>query len=102
MKRLLLLLTISCCYTENYSQLKEEMNLNIDSILKMNQNHAATGVAITVIKDGSIQTRKDIGMANLEHQIPFTHNTPVRLGYSGTRNGWRCRQLVCSCNFYKE
>jgi len=85
MKRLLLLLIISCSYTENYAQLKEQMNLYIDSLFRLNQNHAAPGVAITVIKDGSILTRKDMGMANLEHQIPFNHNTPVRLGYSGTR-----------------
>jgi CubicO group peptidase (beta-lactamase class C family) len=85
MKKLFLLLLVSITYTRQYGQFTEQMNRYIDSIIRIDPNNPVPGLAITIIKDGSVITRKQLGMANLEHRIAFTHNTPVRLGYSGTR-----------------
>ena len=57
----------------------------IDSLFRSVNNTLSPGIAITILQNGKTVTKKAYGMANLEHEIAFTHNTPVRLGYSGAR-----------------
>lgn len=63
---------------------KVKLDKQVDSVFKF-LNQQTPGVAVTVLQNGKIILKKMYGMANLEHAIAFTHNTPVRLGYSGTR-----------------
>lgn len=53
----------------------------IDTLFKR-FNSTTPGAAVTVLHKGNVITRKQYGMAHLEHSIPFTHRSPVRLGYS--------------------
>ena len=57
----------------------------LDSTFKSINNSNSPGVAISVLQNGKRMVSKAYGMANLEHKASFTHNSPVRLGYSGTR-----------------
>jgi CubicO group peptidase (beta-lactamase class C family) len=72
---------------------KQTLNLQIESLFQQINNDNSPGVAVSVIQDGKIIASKDFGMANLEHKIPFTHQTPVRLGYSGARE-FMCAALA--------
>ena len=54
----------------------------IDTIFKSFDNPRSPGAAVTVLQNGKVITKKNYGMANLEHSIPFTHQSPVRLIYS--------------------
>ena len=64
---------------------KIKLDKNLDSILKPFNIPNAPGAAITVLQYGEVITKKNYGLANLEHNIPFTHKSPVRLVYSMTR-----------------
>jgi CubicO group peptidase (beta-lactamase class C family) len=64
---------------------KQTVEQKIDSLFKRINNDKSPGVAVTVMQEGKIIVSKDFGMANLEHKVSFTHQTPVRLGYSGAR-----------------
>ena len=61
---------------------KTQIENTIDTIFKPFNNSNSPGAAVSVIQNGKIVTRKNYGMANLEHNIPFTHQSPVRLIYS--------------------
>lgn len=63
---------------------KIKLGKQVDSIFRF-LNQQTPGVAITVLQNGKVIAKKNVGMANLEHAIAFTHNTPVRLTYSGAR-----------------
>ncbi|MES2649277.1 MAG: serine hydrolase domain-containing protein [Bacteroidota bacterium] len=90
-KLFLSLLSIILGYI-SFGQHPEEMVLNnnhsldkkIDSIFK-SFNQQTPGVAISIIQNGKLISKKTYGMANIEHKIPFSHQSPVRLGYSGSR-----------------
>lgn len=64
---------------------KQTVEQKTDSLFKRINNDKSPGVAVTVMQEGKIIVSKDFGMANLEHKVSFTHQTPVRLGYSGAR-----------------
>ncbi|HLP36587.1 serine hydrolase domain-containing protein [Lacibacter sp.] len=64
---------------------KRTLEQKIDSLFQRINNDKSPGIAVTVIHDSKIIASKDFGMANLEHKVAFTHQTPVRLGYSGAR-----------------
>jgi len=58
-----------------------QLQKKLDSIFSyLNKN--TPGVAITVFQNGKAIAKKNYGMANLEHGIPFTHQSAVRLVYS--------------------
>ncbi len=63
---------------------KVTLDTQLDSIFK-SISEKSPGVAVTVLVNGEPIARKAYGMANLEHKVPFTHNSPLRLGYSGGR-----------------
>jgi CubicO group peptidase (beta-lactamase class C family) len=62
-----------------------ELNKKIDSLFSHFNNKNSPGFAVTVIKDGKVIAKKDYGMASIELNVPFHHNTVVRLPYSEGR-----------------
>lgn len=58
---------------------------HIESIFSGINNTKSPGIAVSIIQDGKVISRKAFGMASIEHAAAFTHQTPVRLGYSGAR-----------------
>lgn len=74
-------------------QTDRQLEKTIDSLFQQINNVKSPGVAITVLQNGKLIAKKNFGMANLEHKTAFTHNTPVRLGYSGARE-FMCAGLV--------
>jgi len=61
-----------------------DLNLKLDSIFaKTNINEP--GCAVTIIQNGKILTRKSYGQANIENQVPFTHQSVVKMPYSEAR-----------------
>lgn len=60
------------------------LQAKLDSIFS-SFNTTTPGIAVTILKDGKVIAKKAYGMASLEHNAPFTHNTVVRLPYSEGR-----------------
>ncbi len=61
-----------------------DLNNRLDSIFAdVGKNHP--GCAVTIIEHGKVLTRKDYGMANIENQVPFTHQSVVKMPYSEAR-----------------
>lgn len=84
MERFILILGIAFTFFQAASQPKS-VEEYINSIFPAQKMTASPGVAITVIQNGTTVFKRALGFASLEHQIPFTHHSPVRLGYSGGR-----------------
>ncbi len=63
---------------------KTALNQKLDSIFS-SFNKTTPGIAVTVLKNGKVLTKKAYGLASLEFKVPFTHSTIVRLGYSQGR-----------------
>lgn len=61
---------------------KLQAEQRIDSIFQRFNNTTSPGAAVTILQNGKVVAKKSFGMANLEHAIPFTHKSPVRLVYS--------------------
>jgi len=59
-----------------------QLGQSTTAIFQTFDHPSSPGIAVTVLKDGRPITKKKYGMANLEHSIPFTHKSPVRLLYS--------------------
>ena len=70
--------------TEIVSNNNHSLDKKIDSIFK-SFNHQTPGIAISFFQNGKLISKKAYGMASIEHKIPFSHQSPVRLGYSGSR-----------------
>lgn len=62
----------------NNAEIEERM----DSLFHRFNSKSSPGIAITVFQNDKVITRKNYGSANLEHGIPFKHQSPVRLVYS--------------------
>ncbi|MBC7934703.1 MAG: serine hydrolase, partial [Rhizobacter sp.] len=58
------------------------LNKKIDSIFSSFNNKKSPGVSVSVIQNGKVIAKKDYGMANIELQVPFSHQSVVRIGYS--------------------
>ncbi|MBL7872707.1 MAG: serine hydrolase [Cyclobacteriaceae bacterium] len=61
------------------------LNKILDSVFSSLKNTKVPGVAVSVIQNGKIIAKKDYGMANIELQVPFSHRSVVRIGYSEAR-----------------
>lgn len=61
---------------------KVQIEKKIDTIFKEFARPGNPGAAVTVLQNGKVITKKSFGLANLEHNIPFTHQSPTRLTYS--------------------
>jgi len=64
---------------------KIKLAKKIDSLFQSYNNKNSPGTAITVIQNGKILTRKSYGLANIENQVPFTHQSVVKIPYSESR-----------------
>jgi CubicO group peptidase (beta-lactamase class C family) len=61
------------------------INKKLDSIFSQFNNSSSPGVAVSLIQNGIVIARKDYGMASIELQVPFSHKSVVRIGYSEAR-----------------
>ncbi|MDD1444498.1 hypothetical protein MEO93_30005, partial [Dolichospermum sp. ST_sed3] len=61
------------------------LDKKLDSLFSSFNNKNSPGFAVTVIQNEKVIAKKDYGMASIELQVPFTHNTVVRLPYSEGR-----------------
>ncbi len=57
----------------------------VDSIFRPLNNKNSPGCAVTIMENGKLVCKKNYGMASIELQVPFSHQTVVRLGYSEAR-----------------
>lgn len=57
----------------------------MDAIFSPFDEDGSPGAALTVLQDGQVVAKQSYGTAHLEHDVPFTHRTPVRLIYSEGR-----------------
>ncbi len=64
---------------------KSHLNKRLDSLFKDFNNASSPGYAITILQNGKVITKKDYGLASLEHKVPFNHNTVVTIPYSEGR-----------------
>lgn len=79
-----LALLLNVCSFGQTAVKKTALDQHIDSLFSfLNKN--TPGVSVTVMKDGKILAKKAYGMASIELQVPFTHQTVVRIGYSEAR-----------------
>lgn len=62
-----------------------QLDKKIDSLFTPFTNRKSPGCAVTVIENGEVIFRKSYGMASVEHQVPFTHQSVVTLPYSEAR-----------------
>lgn len=62
-----------------------KLEKQIDSIFKAVNNDKSPGAAISIIQDGKIIARKSYGLANIENQVPLTHQSVVKMPYSESR-----------------
>lgn len=62
-----------------------ELDKKIGSIFSALQKPNSPGAAVTVIENGRVTAKRSYGFASIEHQVPFTHKTVVRLPYSESR-----------------
>lgn len=84
MKNLLLMITIWLAAFQVGAQAvdKAKLEKTIDSLLTEFKNPGSPGIAMTVLQNGQPVVKRNYGMANLEHKVPYTHASPVRLVYS--------------------
>jgi len=61
------------------------LNRKLDSIFSSFSNNKSPGVAVSVFRNGKVIAKKDYGMASIELQVPFSHQSVVRIGYSEAR-----------------
>ena len=79
------LLLITSMYSSAQSIDKIKLEKFIDSIYKPFNNKNSPGCAVTVIEYGKLISKKAYGMASIELQASFLHQSVVRIGYSEAR-----------------
>lgn len=57
----------------------------LDSLFSSFNNSSSPGCAVTIIENGKIIAKKTYGMASIEHRVPFTHKSVVKMPYSEAR-----------------
>lgn len=61
------------------------LEAKLDSLFASFSKDVTPGCAVTVLKDGKVLVKRSYGMASLEHRVPFSHKTVVRMPYSEAR-----------------
>jgi CubicO group peptidase (beta-lactamase class C family) len=61
------------------------LNKKIDSLFVVYTNDTSPGCAITVFDNGKVLAKRAFGTSSIEHTVPFTHSTVVRIPYSEAR-----------------
>ncbi len=74
MKKIALLLLLVPCIV--FAQ-KDSTDL---IVAKMMKDQRITGLTLAVVKNGKVQVNKGYGLSNVEHNIPVTSETVIRLG----------------------
>lgn len=64
---------------------KIKLDKKIDSLFQSFNTKNSPGCAINIIQDGNVIAKKEYGMASIELQVPFSHQSVVRIGYSEAR-----------------
>jgi len=64
---------------------KIKLAKKIDSLFQSFNTKNSPGCAINIIQDGNVIAKKEYGMASIELQVPFSHQSVVRIGYSEAR-----------------
>lgn len=64
---------------------QSELEAKCDSVFASMNNTKSSGVAVTIIQNGKVLAKKSYGMASIEHQVSFTHQSVVRINYSEGR-----------------
>jgi len=80
-----LLLCTATLTSSSQSIDKIKLEKFIDSIYKPFNNKNSPGCAVMVIENGKVISKKAYGMASIELQVPFSHQSVVRIGYSEAR-----------------
>ncbi|MDM7922994.1 MAG: serine hydrolase domain-containing protein [Pyrinomonadaceae bacterium] len=62
-----------------------ELKKKVDSLFIGLNKPDSPGAAITVVENGRVIAKRAYGFASIEHQVPFSHKTVVRLPYSEAR-----------------
>ncbi len=62
-----------------------ELGKKLDSVFAPTNKNSSPGCAVTVLADGKIVAKKIYGMASIEHHVPFTHQSVLRMPYSEAR-----------------
>src|SRR5688572_33004615 len=83
MKLTLLTLWLLAWTPGNYCS-GQRLEIELDSIFSAFKVNTP-GIAVTVIHKGKVIAKKAYGMASIELNVPFTHQTLVRLPYSEGR-----------------
>lgn len=78
-------LLLVCLPATSQAPDKAWVNKSLDSLYGRDRDAHMPGVAFTLLHGKEVLVKRNLGQANLEQNTPFTHETPVRLGYSGTR-----------------
>lgn len=71
------------------SHVKTSLESKLDSLFEPFNNAQSRGCAVLVLQNGKVLAQKNYGMASIEHEIPFTSNHVVRMGYS------EAREFIC-------
>jgi CubicO group peptidase (beta-lactamase class C family) len=69
-----------CGYAQQDAKLVKKLDSIFSSFTK-----TTPGAAVTVIQNGKVLAKRSYGLASLEHNVPFKHNSVVRFGYSEGR-----------------
>src|SRR6185503_14151647 len=77
------ILLVICCIYGNAQTIK--LDKFLDSIFKSFNNKNSPGCAVTILQNGKPIAKKAYGMASIELQVPFSHQSVVRIGYSEAR-----------------
>jgi CubicO group peptidase (beta-lactamase class C family) len=85
MRRFILLLSFAFILQDSFAQVNSGLANYLDSLFKPYNNISSPGIAITILQNGRPVTKKNYGMAVIEHKVPFTHQSSVRFEYSQTR-----------------
>ncbi|MEO5590802.1 MAG: serine hydrolase domain-containing protein [Gemmatimonadaceae bacterium] len=70
--------------TQNHTSSKG-LAAKIDRLFASLATPNSPGAAVTVIENGTVIARKAYGLASIEHEVPFTHRTVVKMPYSEGR-----------------
>lgn len=62
-----------------------DLEQKCDGLFADQNNNSSPGVAVIVIQNGKVLLRKAYGMASIEHQVPYTPQSVVRINYSEGR-----------------
>lgn len=75
-----ILFTVSCSKNKSSTSIKsEQFNAEVDSyIMSLIKADKIPGMAVAVVKDGTIMHKKNYGVANIAHNVPVTDSTLFR------------------------